>query len=115
MEKVCFGILPVLYDLLRGHSDPTTIVLCISPLISLMADQKAKFSPRGLATEFVGGAQEDVTAAYKAVLEGKCQFVYMTPESLFDNHLWWEMLRSPVYQTNLVVVVVNEAHCVQKW
>lgn len=105
----------MLYDLLRGHSDPTAIVFCISPLISLMADQKAKFSPRGLATVFVGGAQEDVTAAYKAVLEGKCQLVYMTPESLFANPLWWEMLRSPVYQTNLVAVVVNEAHCVQKW
>ena len=95
-------------------SDPTAIVICISPVVSLMADQKAKFSPRGLVIEFVGGAQEDVTT-YKAVLEGRCQLVYMTPESLFANPLWWEMLRSQAYQSNLVAVVVDEAHCVQKW
>lgn len=113
-KSLCFAILPVLYDILRGHSDPTAIVLCISPLVSLMADQKAKFSPKGLVTDFVGSAQEDFTA-YKAVVEGKCQLVYMTPESLFANPLWWEMLRSPIYQSNLVAVVVDEAHCVQKW
>ena len=50
----CFAILPILSDLLCGHTEPTAMVLCISPLVSLMADQKAKFTPRGLVTEFVG-------------------------------------------------------------
>ena len=34
-------------------------MVCISPLTSLMMDQKAKFIPRGVVTEFVGGSQED--------------------------------------------------------
>ena len=49
--------------------------------------------------------------AHRAVVDGKCQVVYMIPEGLFANPLWWKM---PVYQSNLVAVVVDEAHCVQK-
>ena len=31
------------------------IVICVSPLAVLMLDQRRKYAPRGLATEFVGG------------------------------------------------------------
>ena len=86
-KNLCFAILPVLFDILRNNMESTSIVLCISPLLSLMTDQKAKFSPRGLITEFVGGDQDDPTA-HQAVVDGKCQIVYMTPESLFANPLW---------------------------
>ena len=63
---------------------------------------------RGLRTEYIGG---DDKSAYEAVKAGDCQLVYMTPESLFSNPDWWEMLRSPVYQSSLVAVVIDEAHC----
>ena len=79
-----------------------------------MTDQKPKFSPRGLVTEFVGGHQED-PEAYQSVIKGKRQLVYMTPESLFLSPVRWEMFRSKVYQENLVAVVADEAHCVPKW
>ena len=36
-----------------------SIVVCISPLTSIMVDQRAKFSPLGLTVEFVSEAQED--------------------------------------------------------
>ena len=58
-KSLCFAVLPVLFDVLRGKSLPSSIVVCVSPLVALMSDQKAKFSPRGLATECVGGSQED--------------------------------------------------------
>lgn len=32
-------------------------MVCISPLTSLMIDQSAKFSPKGLRVEFVGEEQ----------------------------------------------------------
>ena len=101
------------FDSQGGESDSHhSIVLCISRLVALMRDQKAKFSPRGLRTEYVGG---DDKSAYDAVKAGDCLLVYMIPESLFSTPVWWEMLRSPVYQSNLVAFVVDEAHRVQKW
>ena len=114
-KSLCFALLPRLFDILRNNSEPSSIVLCISPLVSLMEDQKARFSPRGLVTEFVGGVRNENTTTYQTVIDGKCQLIYMTPESLFGNPTWWKMLQSSVYQANLVAVVVDEAHCVQKW
>ena len=32
------------------------IVICVSPLVSLMMDQKARFTPKGIVAEFVGEA-----------------------------------------------------------
>ena len=113
-KSLCFAILPLVYDILRGHTTPTSIVVCVSPLVALMMDQKSKFSPRGLVTEFVGGCSHD-TEASKSVYSGNCQLVYMTPEALFTSSVWWEMFRTKVYQHNFVAVVVNEAHCVPKW
>ena len=39
-----------------------SIVVCVSPLTSLMIDQKDKFIPRGQSAEFVGEAQTDHSA-----------------------------------------------------
>ena len=59
--------------------------MCVSPLISLMMDQKAKLSSRGLACQFVGQAQEDEDAI-DDVLNGKVQLVFISPENpLQDN------------------------------
>ena len=49
-----------------------SIVVCISPLTSLMLDQRDKYSPRGLAAEFVGGEGNDLTVKAR-VLEGDVQ------------------------------------------
>ena len=32
-----------------------SVVICVSLLVALMMDQKAKFVPMGITTEFVGG------------------------------------------------------------
>ena len=54
-----------------------SIVVYISPLTSIMMDQKEKFTPRNLSTEFIG-EQTD------ALAERKVQLVLILPESLLD-------------------------------
>ena len=79
-------------------------------------DQKAKFTPRGIVTEFVGEAQEDQTAI-KNVLQGKVQLVFISPEALLHNQAYTcrSMLLSNTYKQHLVTVAVDEAHCVKIW
>ena len=91
-----------------------SIVVCISPLTSLMVDQQAKYSPRGLKTDFVGEAQID-PAVKDIVLQGSVQLVYITPECIIENNTYRDMLLSPPYQEKLVALVVDEAHCVKTW
>ena len=64
------------YDHLRGKTR-SSIVICVSLLISLMMDQVKKYSVLGLATQFVGQAQEDPSVT-RGVLEGGYQLVFMT-------------------------------------
>ena len=78
-----------------------------------MMDQR-RFSDVGLTVDFVGEMQED-EKALMAIYEDKCQVVYIGPENLISNLHWREMLRSKVYQDNLVAFVVDKAHTVKKW
>ena len=91
-----------------------SIVEVISPLISIMMDQTAKFSPRGLSTDFVGEAQLD-SEANKRVLTGLVQLVFISPESVITNPRYRNMLMSARYKEKLVALAVDEAHCVSKW
>ena len=79
-----------------------------------MMDQRAKYIPRGLQTEFIGEAQADPAAKNK-VLKGEAQLVFITPESIIRNSVYRNILMSPVYTQKPVGVVVDEAHCVMTW
>ena len=111
-KSVCFAILPLVFNSLCGSTG--SIVLCVSPLTSLMLDQCSKFSSKGLSVDFVGEAQES-SEALNEVKKGRIQLVYTSPESLISNRCCRSMLSSDVYHQNLVAFGVNEAHCVKKW
>ena len=64
-----------------------------------MLDQKKKFTDLGIITEFVGGAQDD-KAAIAAVLQGKIQLVYISPECIIGNKKFRAMFQKDVYQDN---------------
>lgn len=91
-----------------------SIVVCVSPLTSLMMDQKAKFSPKGIVTEFVGEEQTD-DSAIKKVLRGAVQLLYISPESLVCNPMFRNMILSPVYKEKMIALVIDEVHCVKSW
>ena len=79
-----------------------------------MADQYERFSRVGLRVEFVVSCQDDYDSLLR-VRDGRAQLVYISPEQLLRNLQWREMLRSDVYQRNLVSFVIDEAHTVSKW
>ena len=73
---VYYAVLLLVFDKIRGknidllHSlyysidhfiegTSGSIVLCISPLTSLMMDQREKYGPKGISSEFEGGDQTD--------------------------------------------------------
>ena len=91
-----------------------SIVVCVSPLASLMMDQQAKISPMGISTEFVGEMQRD-EAAIQRVLRGEVQLVYISPENIIGNPKFREMFLSDRYKRLLVALAVDEAHCVKTW
>lgn len=133
-KSIIYAILSLVFDKIKGESgyvriytacllasyaccyigSSGSIVVCVSPLTTLMMDQCAKFTSRGLVAEFVGEAQRDRDIV-RRVLEGKVQLVYITPENLIENPKYRSMLLSQAYKENLVALAVDEAHCVKFW
>ena len=60
-------------------------------------------------------AGEDDSEKRDAVLKGRYQLIFFTPESLILNRTWRKMLSTELYQQNRRGIVVDEAHCIQKW
>ena len=89
---------PQAFDILRGTSSWSkrqSIAIMVSPLVLLVIDQV------------------HVRAAYIAqlaeadVCDSVYQLVFLSPEALLSNETWRDMVPSPVYQENLVAVVID--------
>ena len=91
-----------------------SIVVCVSPLISIMMDRRQKFVLKGISAEFMGEAQDDPNAI-KKVLSGCIQLVFISPESIISNSAFRNMLMSTLYKERMVALAIDEAHCVKTW
>ena len=111
-KSLCYCILPAVFDILRKVKD-ASIVVVVSPLVALMKDQVSAMTKRGMKAVYASELSDDDTAM--DVCSGQFQLVYMSPESLLTDVRWRDMLQSPVYEENLVALIVDEAHCVTKW
>lgn len=98
------------YQLPALHLPGTTIV--ISPLISLMKDQREKVEDVGVtAVEFnstlTRAQQEDVLARLG---RSEIEIIFVTPESLENPQVL-----SALKETKIDFVVIDEAHCISQW
>lgn len=111
------GVLPtgagksLTFQLTALLRDGATLVF--SPLIALMIDQVGGLHEKGI--EIVGAIYSGQSASERDdVLErmrrGRTRLVYISPERLRDPQLL-EALRA----TNIIQMVVDEAHCVYMW
>ena len=76
--------------------------------------QKNNNKKTGLQCAFVG--EEQYASEIKQdVLRGDYQLIYISPESLLRVLQWRKMFRSEVYQPNLIGIIVDKAHLVDKW
>ena len=113
-KSLIYGLLPSIFDCLKGYTEPTSVALIVSPLASLMIDQKARFLPRGISAEFLGEIQNDA-GALQRVKEGKHQLVFLTTENLFHGQGIRETILTESFRSKLIAFVVDEAHCIKKW
>ena len=107
-----YGCLPLVYGSLRSKTRGSkSIVVVVSPLKALMLDQ---VRAKGLESAYVSGEDEGGAVA-RGVENGDYSLVFMSPEALVSSCRWRETFRTSTYQENLVAVVVDETHCIEKW
>ena len=112
-KSLIFQSAPIFFDIVRPKSGKS-IVLVISPLVSLMLDQVRFLKSLGISAEIIGDEQ-NCEQARKRVERGQCQIVYGSPEAFLSTKRWRVMLSNDAYKKGLCLVAVDEAHCICHW
>ncbi len=88
------------------------VTLVVSPLIALMRDQVRALQEAGIAAGALtsGNTEEETTAVYEGLQDGRLKLLYMAPERLASPGTLSLLRRSGV-----AMIAVDEAHCVSQW
>ena len=88
----------------------TTLV--ISPLVSLMQDQTAALSARGVRATYLAATLDgdDVTTRMRGLARGDFALAYVAPE-----RLGFPGFRSLLRDLHCPLVAIDEAHCISEW
>jgi len=89
--------------------------LVIMPTISLMLDQAASLTVKGLRATYLGSCQQDENV-YNNIVSGAYDVVFLTPETLFDRSGSPKHFFQCLSQKGMIgMVAVDEAHLVHTW
>ena len=121
-KSVCYEVLPFVMDHKRGKlgtgSGSYSIVLVISPLVSLMVDQVISLRARGVTAAVLSGHRgvaKELQATVSDIRAMKFSLLYAAPEAIIGEDKWRTMLVNPPLSERVVAVAIDEAHCVSKW
>ena len=114
-KSLVFQSIPILADHLLNRPLFTSIVLVISPLISLMLDQVKYLESKGLSAVAISSEDDITKDTISSVKEGLFNFVYASPESMLSVKKWRDILTSDIFKEYCICVVFDEAHCISQW
>ena len=121
-KSLCYQLLPFLFDYKRGRINAPeadlSVVIVVSPLVSLMVDQVSSLQSHGISAAILSG-NSGVDKKYlvneRDVKTGRYRFLYSCPEAIAAGEKWKQLLLEPPLSDTVVAVAVDEAHCVFKW
>ncbi len=102
-KSICFQI-PTLMN--KGTC------LVITPLIALMQDQVNNLKKKNIKAAYLQAKQskEDIVRIFDNCQYGNIKFLYLSPERLQSD-----IIIQKIKQLNIVLVAVDEAHCISEW
>ena len=124
-KSICYQALPYMFDhkLGRSNVDCKSVVLEVSPLVSLMVDQVTSLRSAGIGAAILRGAgfpsggrlTDKLLVDERDIERRKFSLLFGTPEAIFESERWRELLLGDPLHQQVVAVAVDEAHCVHKW
>lgn len=88
------------------------VSIVISPLISLMEDQKLQLEEMKIQVCCLNSVQQNSHNIINEIIDGEYRVVYMTPEyACKAEYLFTELAEDNI----LCLVAIDEAHCVSLW
>ncbi len=90
------------------------IIFIVSPLISLMDDQKENLSLKGITVATLHGNNKNRQNEILEICEGNIKIVYMSPEFLVEGD--GLALANNLVDNNLLgFLAIDESHCLSSW
>ena len=121
-KSVCYEVLPFVMDHKRGKlgtgQTNYSVVLVISPLVSLMIDQVSSLRERGVTAAILSGhpgVPVELQASVPDVCAIRFSLLYAAPEAIIRVDKWRTVLLNPPLSELIVAIAIDEAHCVSKW
>lgn len=117
-KKDVVGLLPTGYGKSMTYLIPPLITkkvcIIISPLISLMDDQKEKLIDRDIPVAALHGNNPMKDKEVFRIIDNEIHIVYMSPEFLINGDGF--ELATTLYQDNMLgLFAIDEAHCTSVW
>ena len=126
-KSVIYQLLPDMFD------DSNKIIIVVSPLNSIIKDQMDSLSKQNLKSSVLNCFEEKgliklfdddevsddshknkPTGLPKELIDGKISIVFSHPESLLCEE-GRKLLRSEIFQKQVLACVIDEAHCIKLW
>ena len=88
--------------------------LVVSPLLSLMEDQRINLAKNGIAACCYNSTVHDKDELRNDILSGKYMIIYITPESVCSDGVkcFIQMLNQKI---GISLVAIDESHCISLW
>ena len=116
--KDVIGLLPTGYGKSMCYLVPPLItkktIFIISPLISLMDDQKEKLLDKGIPVSALHGNNSRKDKEVFDIIDGKIHIVYMSPEYLINGD-GLELAKTLYKDNRLGYLAIDESHCISIW
>ncbi len=110
-KSLCYEVLPFVFDYKLGRQD--SLVIVVSPLISLMADQVMGLRRRSVDAAIMSSSgNKDLMAIEEEIMNYR--LLFCAPEAI-DSPQWRSVIAKREVSSRVVTLVVDEAHCVSKW
>jgi ATP-dependent DNA helicase RecQ len=104
-KSLCYLLPPLLTD---------KIMFIISPLISLMEDQKEKLVSMDIPVAALHGNNPNKDREIFSIIDGTIKIVYMSPEYLIRGE-GLELATSLMDLNKLGFLAIDESHCISVW
>ncbi len=112
------GLLPTGYGKSLCYLLPSLItdkvIFIISPLISLMEDQKEKLVEMNIPVACLHGNNINKDREIFSIIDGTIKIVYMSPEYLIKGD-GLELATSLMEENKLGYLAIDESHCISVW
>lgn len=112
------GLLPTGYGKSMCYLIPPLVtrkvIFIISPLISLMDDQKDKLVKMNIPCGALHGNNKNKENEVFDIIDGKIKIVYMSPEYLIKSD-GLELAEQLIMENKLGFLAIDESHCISVW